>query len=80
MTVEKGHTNYLFVIVITLIYGFEKKLKLLHISPSHSLLMIFIVKYKSPFTVWDVSVEWEDVCVTKNVANIAGKCQQRKMT
>ena len=57
-----------------------KKFKLLHISPSHSLLMIFIVKYKSPFTVWDVTVEWKDVCVTKNVANIAGKCQQRKMT
>ena len=80
MTVEKGHTNYLFVIVITLIYGFEKKFKLLHNSLYHSLLMIFLVKYKSLFHVWDATVEWKDVCDTKNVASIAGKCQQGKMT
>ena len=60
--------------------GLKKNFKLLYNSPSHSLLMIFLVKYKSPFTVWDVTVEWKDVCDTKNVASTAGKCQQGKMT
>lgn len=34
MTVEKGHRNYFFVIVITLIFGFKNFFKLLHNSPS----------------------------------------------